>query len=62
MYPAPELLGAMHEAGVAITLASDAHFPHEAARDHDLAVAAARAAGYTHRLRFSRRVGELVPL
>jgi histidinol-phosphatase (PHP family) len=62
MYPAPELLGAMHEAGVGITLASDAHFPREAARDRDLAVAAARAAGYTHRLRFTRRVGELVPL
>lgn len=62
MYPAPEFLQVCFEAGVEISLASDAHFPHEAARDRHLAVAAARAAGYTRRVRFTRRVRELVPL
>lgn len=62
MYPGPEFLRACFEAGVEISLASDAHFPHEAARDRTLAVAAARAAGYTRRVRFTRRSRELVPL
>jgi len=47
---------------IPITLASDAHFPHEAAWGHAQVVAAARRAGYTERLRFHNRVGELVPL
>ncbi len=62
IYPAPELLRMCFEAGVEISLASDAHYPHEAARDRHLAVAAARAAGYTRRVRFARRERELVPL
>jgi histidinol-phosphatase (PHP family) len=62
LYPAPEFLRAFHEYGVDITLASDAHRPEEAARDRHLAVAAAIDAGYTHRVRFTRRTRELVPL
>lgn len=62
MYPAPEFLSIFHDEGVPITLASDAHYPDECAIDRDLVVTAARAAGYTHRLRFRERVGELVPL
>ena len=62
MYPAPELLAEMHAAGVPITLASDAHVPDECARDRDRAMTYAKAAGYTQRARYTRRVRELVPL
>jgi histidinol-phosphatase (PHP family) len=62
LYPERSFLEMFHRAAVPITLASDAHRPEECARDFDVAVAAARAAGYTERLRFRRRVGEPVPL
>ena len=62
MYPALELLQAMFDADVPITLASDAHVPEECARDRDLAIAYARSVGYTHRARFTRRHRELIPL
>lgn len=55
VYPSPEFLARFHAAGVGITLASDAHFPHEAALGHREVVQAARAAGYTTHLRFDRR-------
>lgn len=55
VYPSPVFLRQFFEAGVPITLASDAHFPHEAADGHTEVVAAARAAGYTSHLRFDRR-------
>lgn len=62
VYPAPALLRLMHDAGVPITLASDGHEPAQAAWGHEEVVAAARAAGYTERLRFRRRARTLVPL
>lgn len=62
VYPAPDFLRRFHAAGVPITLASDAHFPADAAWGHAEVVAAARAAGYTSRLRFDRRRAEEVPL
>ena len=62
MYPAPDFLEICFDAGVEISLASDAHYPHEAARDRRLAIDAARAAGYTRRVRFTRRQRELVTL
>ena len=62
LYPSPTFLQMFHDAGVPITLASDAHAPTEAARDFDVAVAAARVAGYTERLQFRRRVATPVPL
>jgi histidinol-phosphatase (PHP family) len=62
MYPASQLLAAMHDAGVPITLASDAHVPGDAARDRSLAIAYAKEHGYAERARFTRRVRELVPL
>lgn len=62
VYPAPRFLARFHEAGVPITLASDAHRPTEAAWGHDAVEAAARAAGYATRLRFERRVASSVPL
>lgn len=62
VYPAPEFLTRFHAAGVPITLASDAHYPTEAAWGHDEVVTAAREAGYTTRLRFDQRRPEEVPL
>jgi histidinol-phosphatase (PHP family) len=62
VYPSPRFLSMFYEAGVPITLASDGHFPSEAAWGHDAVVGAARAAGYSKRLQFRRGVGELVPL
>ncbi len=62
LYPAQPLLELFHHAGVPITLASDAHYPGQCGRDLDVAVAAARRAGYTERLSFRKRVAETVPL
>ncbi len=62
LYPSATFLRMFAEAGVPITLASDAHQPADAARDFDVAVAAARGAGYRERLEFRRRVGTPVPL
>jgi histidinol-phosphatase (PHP family) len=55
VYPAPPLLRMFYEAGVPITLASDAHHPQDAAYAHQQVVAAARAAGYQTHLRFTQR-------
>lgn len=62
MYPAPSLLQRFHHHRVPITLASDAHVPADAARDRDKAIKLARSVGYTQRIKFSKRVGELVDL
>jgi len=62
IYPAPALLAMFAAAGVAITLASDAHHPNETGRGRDTLIAAATTAGYSHRLRFRRRTRSLVPL
>jgi histidinol-phosphatase (PHP family) len=62
IFPAPEFLEMFAAAGVPLTLASDAHFPGDAARDRDVLVAAARRAGYSHRLRFRGRVADVVAL
>ena len=62
VYPGPTLLRMFQTAGVAITLASDAHRPSQAGWGHTEVVMAARAAGYRQRLRFRRRSRELVPL
>ncbi len=56
VYPSPAFLRMFREAGVPITLASDAHAPDEAALDHDAVRAAARAAGYETHLRYEQRV------
>lgn len=62
MYPAKPLLERFHNHGVPITLASDAHVPGETARDFDKAISFARSVGYTQRIQFRKRVGEMVPL
>lgn len=55
VYPAPNLLSRLFEAGVPITLASDAHAAEEAGYGHAEVVEAARAAGYSEYLRFDQR-------
>ncbi len=55
IYPAPSLLAMFNEAGVPITLASDAHEPANCGRDAPALARAARAAGYTEHLVFEQR-------
>jgi histidinol-phosphatase (PHP family) len=55
IFPAPEFLRMLAAAGVAITLASDAHVPELAGWGHNEVVAAARTAGHVSYLRFERR-------
>jgi histidinol-phosphatase (PHP family) len=62
LYPEPALLQAAHEAGVAITLASDAHAPQNVGRDLDRAIEHARAAGYGTVTVFEGRRGRQKPL
>jgi histidinol-phosphatase (PHP family) len=62
VYPAPTLLRMSREAGLGITLASDAHTADGAAWGHREVVAAARVAGYTERLAFTARHRRPVPL
>lgn len=62
MYPAESLLVRFHNHRVPITLASDAHVPGHAGRDRDRAIQLARSVGYTERIQFRKRVGEMVPL
>jgi len=62
VFPHPTFLKMFHDAGVAITIGSDAHYPHDTSRAFDRAVEVARKAGYEHRLRFRDRVATTVPL
>jgi histidinol-phosphatase (PHP family) len=61
VYPAPTFLQMFHDAGVPITMASDAHRPGDAAWGMSRVVAAARAAGYTRHIRFHARQRIYVP-
>lgn len=62
MYPSPTLLAAFREAGVPVTLASDAHRPEDVADGFSTTVAALRGAGYEHITRFRRRQPEATPI
>lgn len=55
LYPAPPLLARFREAGVPVTLASDAHRPQDVAAGFSTAVAALRGAGYDTLTRFRGR-------
>lgn len=61
-YPSREFLRWFSDAGVPITLASDAHRPSDVGLHLDEAVAMAVEAGYETRLEFRRRVGVAMPL
>jgi histidinol-phosphatase (PHP family) len=62
LYPAPGLLRRFCEAGVPVTLASDAHRPVDVGRDYPTAVAALRLAGYETITRFRGREPSQVPI
>jgi histidinol-phosphatase (PHP family) len=62
IFPHPVFLRMFHEAGVPITLSSDAHRPEGVAMHLDVAARNAREAGYTHRLLFERRKPSQVEL
>ncbi|MDR9451933.1 MAG: histidinol-phosphatase [Acidimicrobiia bacterium] len=61
IYPSPTFIRMIHEAGLPITFASDAHAPEQAAWGLDLAREEAAEAGFTHRARFVGRHRTLVP-
>jgi histidinol-phosphatase (PHP family) len=62
LYPAPDLLHALHRRGVPITLGSDGHVPEDLGRDYDRALGAAHACGYRTVSMFSGRERREVPL
>ena len=62
LYPEPALLRLARAAGVAITLASDAHLAEDVGRDLDRAVAHARDAGYDTVTVFEGRTSRQEPL
>ncbi|MBF0490097.1 MAG: histidinol-phosphatase HisJ [Candidatus Omnitrophica bacterium] len=55
MYPAPNCLKIYQEAGVPLTLGSDAHSPNDVGRDFDKAIALAKSVGYSEVLTFKQR-------
>jgi histidinol-phosphatase (PHP family) len=62
IYPSPRLVQMAAEAGLPITFGSDAHAPLEVGLHFATAVQLARAAGYTHYCRFTRRRREATPI
>ena len=61
-YPAPRFLQLAHSAGIGIVISSDAHAPHEIARDFAKARDLAKAAGYRETQLFSKRQRTSEPL
>lgn len=62
IYPHPDLLRACREAGVPVTLGSDAHEPQSVGYAFDELVKYLRDAGYTDSVRFKARERRLHPL
>ncbi len=62
LYPEPALLTAARQAGLGITLASDAHVPDAVGRDFPAALERARACGYDAVSVFERRSRRQEPL
>lgn len=54
-YPAPRFLELAASAGIGLVISSDAHAPHEIARDFEQAVALAKSAGFRETQRFEKR-------
>ncbi|MEM7383968.1 MAG: histidinol-phosphatase HisJ family protein [Verrucomicrobiota bacterium] len=55
MYPSAAFLTSAHEAGIPLTIGSDAHAPDEVGADFDRALDLARRCGYTEVLTFEKR-------
>ena len=62
IYPSPQIVRLAAQAGIPITFGSDAHAIEELGMNFAEAVQLARAAGYTHACRFTRRQREMAPL
>ncbi|NMB45806.1 MAG: histidinol-phosphatase HisJ family protein [Firmicutes bacterium] len=62
IYPDPSFLRKCHQAGVSITLACDAHYPHDVGNGLSEAIELARSVGYTHVATFTKRRRILQPL
>ncbi len=62
IYPHPDLLRALHAAGVPVTLGSDAHRPALVGHAFDAALRLLRETGYTRVTRFAARRPTAVPL
>jgi histidinol-phosphatase (PHP family) len=62
LYPAQDLLRALHRRGVPITLGSDGHVPEDLGRDYPRALEAAHACGYRTVSMFSGRERREAPL
>jgi histidinol-phosphatase (PHP family) len=62
IYPAPPIVQQAALLGVPITFGSDAHAPGEVGWHFAQAVQLARAAGYTHYAKFSRRQAQPTPI
>jgi histidinol-phosphatase (PHP family) len=62
MYPSREFLEMARAANVPLLINSDAHAPQEVGADFDAAIALARGTGFTHLVRFEKRMRRLVSL
>ena len=62
LYPATDFLAMAGQAKAPLLINSDSHEPAELCAGFAEGVAAAKAAGFTHTLRFTRRARTLVPL
>ena len=62
IYPSQHILRTAYENGVRITFGADAHKPEEVGADFDAAVRLAKAVGYRHWNRYSRRESTIVHL
>ena len=62
IYPHPDFLQKCHAVGVPITLACDAHDPHDVGRDLEAAIVLAKSVGYTSVATFAKRRRILQPL
>ena len=61
-YPARQFLELAHVANVPLLINSDSHDPTELTAGFAEAVALAKDTGFTHTVRFAKRVKSLVPL
>jgi histidinol-phosphatase (PHP family) len=61
-YPSPRFLELACSAGIGLVISSDAHAPHEVARDFPRAIALAKAAGYRETILFDKRQRRTEPL
>ncbi|MFU8892286.1 MAG: histidinol-phosphatase HisJ family protein [Luteolibacter sp.] len=61
-YPAPEFLKLAAKAGIPLVISSDAHAPHDVARDFARAIALAKESGFTRTVLFDGRKRTSVPL